>query len=112
MNNTLLTVKGIFTWQQLGPVLGRPVYPKAYENKPEYPCGLSGGKISYKIYVGDSGSSDGSAHVCLHKDGICFSPSLNVEEDWALARVLRANVLDYHERRESTKERVNDNNTN
>lgn len=88
MSTQILVIKGEFTWRQLGRVLGRPVYRKAYETKEVYPCRLAGGKVSYKIYNGIGGSSGGSAHVCLHSDGVCFTPSLQVDCDRDLAQTL------------------------
>lgn len=91
-------IEGEFMWRELGHILGRPIYPKAYEDKPEYPCSLAGGKISYKIYNDTSGSS---AHVCLHSNGVCFTPSLDVAVDKALAMELYGRVLELKTRRKT-----------
>jgi hypothetical protein len=96
-----LTIKGKFTWRMLGRVLGRSVYPRGFENYQADICGLAKGKISYKIYndhkdfsLGEQfGGSTRSAHVCLHSDGVCFSPSLRVQCDFDFTKELYDKVL-------------------
>lgn len=93
---TFYWIKGHFSWRQIGPFMGRAVYPKGVEKPPlglSSPCGLAPGPVEYKIYndhkdysVSKEYPGSRSLHICLHEDGICIAGSLRVECDEDFAR--------------------------
>lgn len=88
-------IKGVFTWVQLDKILGKSEcgLQTEYDTKPQ-PCGLASGIRSYKVYCDwIDGIGSRSAHVVMHWDGVCFSGSLRVEQDWAFAKELFDKVV-------------------
>lgn len=103
-------IKGKFTWAQLDEILGKAEYDLLRdENVRCYqPCGLSEADVlTYKIYCDwAEGTGSSYAHVVLHPDGVCFSGSLCVEQDWNLAEELFNKVRSCFERYQSVVSEV------
>ena|SRR4030042_1097047 len=101
-----LTIKGKFYWADLNRILGkseRGLHSVTDESKP--PCGLAPGILSYKGYYKWKEPIGGySAHVVKHTDGICFSGSLDVDQDWEFAKELYEKVLAHISKKEGGKQ--------
>ena len=97
MKRDYYIIRGRFTWRQIARILDKKFtdeYPDQIYNSTgdSAPCGLMDGPITYKIYSDQKAIGSQSAHICLHSDGICFSGSLNIDQDWKLARELSEEI--------------------
>ena len=96
MGRDYYVIKGKFTWRQITRILNKKFtdeYRKTLKEDTIAPCGLKKEIVTYRIYTKrDPVEGSSSAHICLHSDGICFSGSLNIDQDWKLARELSEEI--------------------